>query len=346
MRRASALAAKLARQTFSLDPRRDVAIDALKGVAILFVILQHAVYEVIGDASPLRMVIRTFNMPLFAFASGLVLVRVATNPRFSDFVKRVRALLVPYVAWLVVAALVFLPHIPSEWLRLVTAGMLDARAEHTKWFLYALFLLSALFVFVRMITKHDWVLVAVGLVLVFLPPDLLPIRLHNGQVLFLFMVAGYLVAEHGWTGVPSKRLTAAWGVLWVAVCVAMWSWQARTGMLNRIESDYWFYTLVAIPGVVFWQYFCRLLRDMPRWNFAPTWIGTRTMGLYVAHGAFLGVYVGSAGLGIATSFVSSFALGLAVVLVLERVPLASQLLLGGPPVPLSGLRSTEPASST
>lgn len=319
--------------TFSLDPKRSAIIDSLRGIAILLVVVQHALFEVAGDSFALRTVIRTFNIPLFAFASGMLLVRVADSPRFSDLLKRVRSLLVPYFAWLMVAAALVSRGVPGRALQIFLAGAVDARAPSTKWFLYALFWAMAIFIVVRMTTRADWVLLLTGVAFAFLPPQWLPIHLGDGQVLLLYLAAGYLIQRHrgalvGWIDRLLWPITAITLLFLVGILI----WQSRSATPGTaLAASYPLYACAALPGVITAY---GIANRFHPFMHPLAWMGMRSMGLYVCHGAFLGLLAGSGWVGVASSATSALAGGLALTLILERIPTASDVLLGHSARPL------------
>ena len=87
---------------------RDKRLDALKGIAIALVVFGHALSYQIGSPAErtyLGIAIWSVHMQLFAFVSGLVTRGVAQNPG-GFVVRRARQLLVPYLCWTAIAALI------------------------------------------------------------------------------------------------------------------------------------------------------------------------------------------------------------------------------------------------
>lgn len=150
---------------------REGWIDAARGIAIVLVVLFHAVLYTnqIGLAGPwskLAFTLDTFRMPLFFFISGMLARRVLAGPLRG--VLRFRALnfVYLYVVWSVVlvALMVALPDRPgvssASWGALVH---LFTRPNENLWFLYAL----ALFFVVGWLLRRlpAWVQIAPAAVL-------------------------------------------------------------------------------------------------------------------------------------------------------------------------------------
>src|SRR4051812_48829782 len=87
---------------------RDSTMDALKGAAILLVVLGHAVQSsyVNFDSNPLFRVIYAFHMPLFMFVSGYIAFYGRDNSSMSQLRKKISTLVIPFVAWYAIGALI------------------------------------------------------------------------------------------------------------------------------------------------------------------------------------------------------------------------------------------------
>ncbi|HNY32871.1 MAG TPA: acyltransferase family protein [Fibrobacteria bacterium] len=77
---------------------RDTRIDAIKGGAIILVVLGHAISSATqhSEKSKLLDIIYSFHMPLFFFASGYLTNK---NTTFSAFARRCKSLIWPLVVW-------------------------------------------------------------------------------------------------------------------------------------------------------------------------------------------------------------------------------------------------------
>ena len=86
---------------------RNVSIDSLKGLLIIFVIIGHALFGTL-DGNPLRYVIYSFHMPVFLFLSGYLLncYKISALSIKQLFVKYWKRMLLPWVIALVVYSVV------------------------------------------------------------------------------------------------------------------------------------------------------------------------------------------------------------------------------------------------
>lgn len=131
-----------------IPPAREAWIDVAKGIAIVLVVLYHAIMYLdevglAGALAPLNPVFDTFRMPLFFFMSGVLAASAIRLPYSQLFRKRMSLLLYLYVVWVTLQTLflLMLPPISptgapnATWASLVT---LFVRPSSNLWFIYAL----------------------------------------------------------------------------------------------------------------------------------------------------------------------------------------------------------------
>ncbi|NTW28008.1 MAG: acyltransferase family protein [Coriobacteriia bacterium] len=155
---------------------RDQSIDALKGLAIVLVVVGHAIIDagsvdpgeqgvvnmgpiwisLATASSPPLSLIYSFHLPLFAFVSGLVMWPPRDYSLTTSILSRVRGLLVPYMAWFVLLyAVRFVPH-PS---RGFGQSLGDAvLGRDNLWYLYALFICTAIVLCLESAPGTRWTL--------------------------------------------------------------------------------------------------------------------------------------------------------------------------------------------
>ena len=127
-------------------------VDALKGFAILLVVLGHSIQEMIPDYDQ-NMVFRyiySFHMPLFMFLSGYVSYKVS---EWNSVVKRFWQLMVPFFSAIVLNYLI------HQFARFSIGGLGDyfvsviLRPDRGLWFLWVLFFIHILFIGCRKVAK-------------------------------------------------------------------------------------------------------------------------------------------------------------------------------------------------
>ena len=161
---------------------RNKVIDALKGLAIILVVIGHAIPEAAAVSHggrglievfpqlwvPLRIArdpsfeaVYSFQMPLFAFLSGFVLWR-PKPPEPKTFVrKRVSGLVVPYFAWFGVfflVAMLFGSPYPQGFVRSLMNVATHSPSQGGLWYLYALFVSSMLLLAIVRTGWSRWLL--------------------------------------------------------------------------------------------------------------------------------------------------------------------------------------------
>lgn len=280
---------------------RNVLIDALRFVAIALVVLTHVLNlrPEFRDLAPwLVRAMMSFNMPLFAFVSGFVLVgREGTHP--LRFIKgKALALLVPYFAWITVEMPLRHIRLGDAPARLVRAAY-DPLAGFQMWFLLVLFAAFSVFALVRVLSTHDSVtaVVAVGiglLPLLPIPPSNLLARLCW---LYPFLVTGYLVSRHrsklvrwdvlaavgglvafpllflsGWDGVVYRFAigTAGMAALWGLFRLLPVGWLEPLGQLGRRTIGVYGWQMVILPYLVV---------GAGWWGAAATWVLVTTVAV-------------------------------------------------------------------
>ena len=129
---------------------RIVSLDTAKGIAIILVVIGHELQHRYGtDGLPFRL-IYSFHMPLFMFLSGMVFsLKLRNFPSQSlkpsrEILKSARGLLIPFVCWTLVAALIrHRDNMAGYFLRVAESP------DRSLWFLLVLFWCRAFFVLVH-----------------------------------------------------------------------------------------------------------------------------------------------------------------------------------------------------
>jgi fucose 4-O-acetylase-like acetyltransferase len=337
---------------------RVVQYDALRGLAVLLVVLAHAIalpniHEALTAVeSGVYSLITSVYMPLFAFLSGLVQGRFSGPVTWPVVRRRAFGLMVPYFAWAIIRALGLLwsPVVrahPVGWLLDLGAVLVDPRAA-SLWFLYALFMCYVLAAVVRGVNPSTRALVAsaaiIAAVAFFPVPNWLGAR--DVAWLFPFFVLGLLEAGSG----RMRRRVVVLGAaaLYTTTLAMIWPLvgQGEQWWLSAYRSAVVTVgfaseaTTVWIPNraILLGRYACaaagvtllyNLFMSLPSRRVGPlASIGRRSLGVYALHswaieaGIAVGVHSTAILFGVAT------AVSLVVTNGLERVPLTARILLG------------------
>lgn len=297
---------------------RSDLIDALKFFAISLVVLQHLFnlrIEFKFLAPGLVDALYAFNMPLFVFLSGYVLLGRERDSALTFISQRAVALLVPYVSWILVV--MPLRHFePAEWGPRILEALVDPHRGFQMWFLLVLFWALALLRLGLMVSSTTWWVAGFGIAVTLALNASAGVGrgLDKLAWLFPFLVAGYLVSRHR---EPLRRAIPAFTVAGIAgFSAAVWfgfpyEWRYVTAAAG-IAASWGLYRLLP-PRLLSWQ----------------AWAGKRSLGIYGGQMVvFPFVLVGSGWLGAAASFVTVTAASLGLTLVLERTWLTRGLFLG------------------
>ena len=318
-----------------MPKERDLRLDVLKAVAIGLVVLGHLIRAAYGEATgaPLPLaaafsVLSILDVPLFVFISGYLASPTAGAPWLG---RRALQLLVPYGSWIALRWLLYYRTDAAGW---VWNSVVWGNETNALWFLYALFVVSALYALLRR-SRLALLAVAVGCLLV-APPYF---SLQYVAMLFPVFVAGRLVGERRFEPGPWVLSATA------ALLVVMWS---VPGANLLFATPGWSADVLSGGGVAAWALgsAVRLLRlalmlglagsamYVARGATRGAWLGALTLGVYAAHPILVPAWARGAGLpDLIGGYVITASAAVGVTLLLRRWPWTSFLFLGSGEVP-------------
>ncbi len=330
------------------SPKRDSALDALKGLAICLVVLSHVLgYAYNFAPSLLSRVVSAFNMPLFMALSGYLLFGREGN-RAAQFVwRKFLRLMVPYLAWLIVYTAVFVRPV-SAWASNIACGIVTPLSPDPGrlWFLWMLFAFYVAFTIVRRFSTKDIALVISAVIAVF------ALKLHvtynmkgyADEWLYPFFIGGYLLCKH------QQRLTAllkpamafVWGTAFV-VFFAIGSTQPGEGIIPLVATGTSLLNAaraaaialnmaliyVAPSAAVLALYIA--YRHAPPWFTRPqAWLGLLTIGIYATNTLFVPFIRLGTGAGVVATWSVVMILSVGATLLITGVPALAVVFLGTP----------------
>ncbi|MDR3685833.1 MAG: acyltransferase [Coriobacteriia bacterium] len=322
---------------------RDARIDALKGVAIVCVVLYHTLGQYWITAPTLALYLReivfAFMLPLFAFLSGYVQPRAgALKPR-QYFSRRTLGLMVPYVCWEVTYGLALVPGAHDSigaFGRYLLGTLTDPHLEGRMWYLYilwvALMLLGALRVLGR---DNPWVLAA-SIVAVMVWPWWGQFK--RLQWIYTYVVLGLLARRYD--GELFKHRLAIGLAGAVAFPVLWWATRPEKTALARVSA--WLlgspllgggvatlYGLSTLAGVAAIAALVAASYVTPHVALRALAVpGKLSLGIYVVHFYFVEVWHEPSPWLIPVIVAVALACSMAVTLVLARWRVSATLLLG------------------
>lgn len=323
---------------------RDVTMDALKGAAILLVVVGHAVQHsyVMFDANPLFRLIYALHMPLFMFISGYVAFYGRDNLSLAHLRKKASLLVLPFTAWYAVNYVVTGAYLRTDLASYFGDWVLSP--DRGLWFLWVLFLnFAVLSVALRLETRlRVWAFPLTWLLLQFVPVNHYGIGFLKWH--FTFFAAGYLI--HGYSGklIEYRRPMALVSLVAFPVLVLFWhrltpptftdalsaellSFHAHK-LLPLVEQAY-LYTVPMLGIIMTWAAVSVMPRLAPIFFAAFNWLGLYTLDIYVSHQYFVQYGIGRGTLHVLTGATLGLVASLAVsFLVLRRSSILAHILLG------------------
>lgn len=349
-------------------PNRDITIDALRGLAIVMVVIGHAIVQggtlntggpdrilvydrvwlLVRDASnPLLSLAYSFHIPLFAFVSGFVLWRHSLPPLSVQIIGRIRSLAIPYFAWFIVIYSLHRDFFGSitEFMLALLAVATNITAPGALWYLYTLFGCSLVVLLLARLPKSEWVLLVSSVTLPFaaelLPPvtaSFLDTR-HIKEV-YPFLVLGYLTPPHKDWIMRNRGSLALFGGLAFALLACL-RYPVHVPTAAAIERVIYWMNHLGVPSahlaraVPKLSPFAAIAALYPAYTYLSgpmlslqAWIGRRTLGIYATH-SMLQRWLTIQGINNwFILFGISLMISIAVTLIIEQVPYIRTVLLG------------------
>lgn len=327
----------------ALAPGRDHHIDALKGAAIILVVLGHAVqvHDPQFDDNLVFRIIYSFHMPMLMFLSGFILSTQFGYSLRHYLKKNAIRLVVPFLAWYLIDYAVHGIYQDT--------GLLDYFLGLMKspgrglWFLWVLFLnssfLFAVLKLVRLKNRQPWenyFVVAAIVIARTASEDVL--GLSDFRQYFPYYAAGFFVCKYRHALQARRKTIYTAALLLFPILVIAWRRNAfpdfypvlveilnNKGLPRLLVSIYKY--LVAFTGIAFVSFLLERTRQTPAYLFF-CWLGTLTLDIYVCHSYFLtGVGSGTA-LYLTAAIFALFGPLVLTLVIMKRFRITRFLLLG------------------
>lgn len=328
---------------------RNPYVDAVRGFAILLVVLGHAIqYTTHGyDDIFLFRAIYSFHMPLFMFISGFVLLRGVQKDPFPIFLKKKSLhLLVPFFSWYFLFHYLLRGGFRTTGLK-EYAIRLAQSPESGLWFLWVLFLCSLLlFATIRLHPRRAVLNILIATLLVFAIKHLTEISVFGFErVLWYlpFVFAGYLANAY-----EAQLRRFRWPLIAVALLiyplfVGYWRGLDPPNIMAVLQAFHHgqdliilgYRYLTAFSGIALSFLFVGALQKAVVFSWL-VWFGKYTIDIYAIHLLFLSIlgYVADTGYNLTVvviTFILSLSLALATsFLVLRPCKPLALLFLGSP----------------
>lgn len=265
--------------------KRNYLFDNEKVLLILLVVMGHFIepcYQNNAFLLGLRWWIFSFHMPAFLFVSGYFTKKPTTVK------KLIRGIVIPYFVYEIVYYLLYVFVLHKE------TGLYFARPKFSLWYLMALFAYKAVGSFTCKYKKSWMVAIIVGLLGGLLSLDNL---LSIPRILYFspFFFAGQCVDEktvlylkEKWIKLVSALWMVIWAVIaWSGVLSRHFTTKILYGRYSYADMKYDVVEGMAIRLVCYLVSFMiifALVSLIPEKKLGFSYIGTRTMAVYIFHG--------------------------------------------------------------
>lgn len=286
---------------------RNSQIDALKGYAIVLVVLGHSIQSNVIDFDNdlIFRLIYSFHMPLFMFLSGVLAFGKIKPTSFSFLWKKFKILMVPCIMWYLinyVRGYYILENLDVEFYEYIIRFLKSP--DWGLWFLWVLFLN---FIVVSLAMSLEKYIKDASFFLAIIVIKLLPIGFLGISLLkwhLPFFVGGYLIAKHINKLVQFKE----WCKLSIVVYPVLTSvWQRGKdpegierflqtlvpGCLKITNMVMLLYSyLVPFAGIAF-SYVLVAFVEKKKIHKILSYLGKNTMEIYILQWYFLGINIGT-----------------------------------------------------
>jgi fucose 4-O-acetylase-like acetyltransferase len=314
---------------------RDLGIDALKGFAILLVVLGHSLE--IADAGlfvpnasfrhHIGILIYTFHMPLFMFLAGYVMsgkkVRVG-----KSFVR----LVVPFFAWMVVRFFIFFRDY-GQIGRFIYRGVWGME-NAPLWFLWTLFMCYLLLILAQQCGRLWRYGEELGFLALFVLVNLIPtsvLGIPQLQYYFLFFALGYLAAKYK-TQIAGIKPSVKTAILVISPVAWLGLFFVAYYKLTVVMSPIPIRESINIPVYVLERFALAIFGILSAFTLLAAvkalkakrleasfgWLGLATMDIYVTHGILIHLSFGTGWTKVFSAFFIAVIGGLALTYLLLR----------------------------
>lgn len=314
--------------------KRNTTIDILKGIAVISVLLGHAIQRGLGmnGYDPfnnyLFKIIYTYHMPLFMLLSGYALAQYTKKYDFKFLLKKIRRLLFPTIIWsyLIWSVRNFNFVGIKEFILFP-----DSFIEYTKtlfyhpdiiiWFLYVIFIFDVLFITQKKINKKSDIYIDVLIsVLFYMILKLLPTAnfgIYNLQTYFPIFAFGYYLNKD-----YLKKISWKCTLICLVVYLLLLFNYADTFLINK--PVYYIISFAAIT--IIYQIVIRI-KDYKICNILK-FFGKYSLEIYLCQCVCLNIGVGSGYLRVLTIFVSATTISILLSILTNKITPLKFLLYG------------------
>ena len=286
---------------------RFIFIDSARGLAILLVVLGHAIQYTVQnfDENHAFRFIYAVHMPLFMFISGY-LTRAGTQKNATRLLSKAHSLLLPFLSWIPISyiSILYLQQ-PKDF----TADIIDFTINIVKspdsgglWFLLVLFECHLIMLASEFISKQKQlaiaitILISLNIILIKFPfCNLVGLGLLRWQLLFFLI--GFIAQKNNWK--PPTQKTSVMFLMIFIVLASFWHRKSATlvelllpnlGEVEKRLAVQGYHAITALAGIAAILGICEALTKYSSLSLLRkllSKIGQVSLEIYAGHYIFL-----------------------------------------------------------
>lgn len=323
---------------------RNKHIDALKGLAIILIVLEHAfmTYIPLFDNNIIFRYFASFGVALFMFLSGLL-----TYGKNIDLTRKFQQLVIPFLVWYQIGYVyrTIVTWHADNYLNYMWKWIVSP--DWGLWFLWALFLIFAVMRLIQTLSnpnnKYSELIISLLAYLLLLSCPTPAFGIGHMRWYFFFFAVGYFLRKYqGKIKFSNLQKNSIKTVILIAYLIGARLWYRlhlpvrwdivvnffRTYKLPGLHTVEYSY-MVAVPTLgILTSYLFMPKNSVRRLYTALCWLGTQSMQIYILH--FYFTYgIGQGYMSVATATITSISASLITSKIIERLaPNLSQILFG------------------
>lgn len=315
---------------------RNLTIDAIKGLAVVLVIVGHAIQRSFPDYlnNTLFNIIYSFHMPLFMLLSGYVLYFSKKSIDMKWLGNKFRQLLIPFFAWYIIywVANDFSFTGLSPYLN-YSGTFIDYLIRGIKspgngpWFLWAILICFVSFYFSHKLFPRFGVFYAV--VIIYLLGRAIPTNSYGLEYIksmFPFFAFGYIFANYKEKLVKYHKLFLILSlVLFPFLSISWFSDFYLPHKLRYVASI--LKIVIPLMGILLSYHLILILKKTSVFP-ALTYIGTISLEMYLCQGLFLNVGIGDGYQRVITIMIAATSLSCLLTISINKIDGLRRVLLG------------------
>ena len=271
-----------------MEKNRDYLFDNYKAFLIFLVVVGHVIGPSVSSNEFLRILkwfIVSFHMPAFIFISGYF------SKKELPLLKIIQRLAVPYIICEVIYYLwyTYITHKPT--------GLHLLKPKFTLWYLLALFLWRVITPYVKKIPYH-WILACLaGILIGFSQMEDNFLTIPRALVYYPFYLAGAHFTREQLSAFRSKSEKGKWWALLVIIVIALFLVYVGLTRMQPMQVFYGRYNYLSmkqgIGEAILWRVLLYVIGFLltfafmlwiPERKLCISYLGTRTMAIYLFHG--------------------------------------------------------------